>query len=126
MALTSIGLTFSHKMWVKMLTSRVHPNTTTTLNVREMVTLTQMQRVGHIPWAQIIFNHLCTLTRTKLFIASMPYTIWRILEYVGVDLRGFYLKYGPEQYNWQLPLVNEGATKEDLRGVKQVPKPKMP
>lgn len=64
-ALSVASLKYLYKAWVNFLKERMQPNITTTFNVWEMVTLTVMQEVAWIPWAKLIFNHLCTMCRTK-------------------------------------------------------------
>lgn len=44
---------------------------TTRLNVQKMVTLTHTQHVARIPWAQVIYNHLNTMTRKEQVIPTM-------------------------------------------------------
>lgn len=97
-ALSCPGLRYPYKAWVKFLKTRVQPNTTTTLNVRDMVTLTRMQEAGRIPWVQLIFNKLCTISRTKQVVPTMPDNIWRILERAGVPMDSYALNFGLEQY----------------------------
>lgn len=63
--------------------------------------------------------------RTKLIVLTMPDNIWRILETAGMDMSSFYLNFGQKNYNWPLSMVGKKATEEDLRGVRQVPKPSM-
>lgn len=41
---------YPYKVWVKMIKTQVQLNTTTMLNVKEMVTMTMIQQAGHIPW----------------------------------------------------------------------------
>lgn len=55
----------------------------------------------------------------------MPDNIWCILEAAEVLMRSFALIYGPEQYNWMLPDVHEGATEEEVARAPQMPRPKM-
>lgn len=74
---------YSYKTWVKIIKIQVKLNTTTTLNVREMVTLMRMQQARCIVWAQFIYNHLCMMTRTNLVMPTMPKNTWRIAEIVG-------------------------------------------
>lgn len=84
--LTTAGLKWPHRCWVKMLKTRVHPNTISTQNVWEIGTLTRLQQKGQIPWAQIILNHLTMMTQTKVVILMMSDIIVRILEYIGVPI----------------------------------------
>lgn len=65
-----------------MLKTRVEPNTSSTLNVTEMVTLTKLQQEGKILWAQIIYSHPVSMTRTKAVTSSMLDNIRRILAYI--------------------------------------------
>lgn len=44
-----------------------------------MVSLTKLQQKGGIRWAQIIYSHLVTMTRTKVATPSMPDNIYTIL-----------------------------------------------
>lgn len=82
-----------------MIKSRVQPNNTTMLNIREMVTLTRMRQVGWIPWAKFIYRHPYTMTRTKLVMLTMPDNIWGILEKTGANMGYFALNFGPKNYN---------------------------
>lgn len=81
-----------------MLKTCIQPNTTT-LNAREMVTLNRLQQEARIPWVQLLFNHLCIMTRTKAEVLTMPDNNWKILEYVEVSMRLFTINHGPENYN---------------------------
>lgn len=49
MALSCAGLKYPHKLWTRILKTKVEQNMISTLNVMEMVTLTRMQRAGRIP-----------------------------------------------------------------------------
>lgn len=78
--LSFTGLQYPYRAWVKFLKIRIQPNTTTTLNIHEMVTFSQMQQVTWIPLAQLIFNQLCTMVRTKQVVRPcqiIPGGCWR-------------------------------------------------
>lgn len=100
---TIAGLKCSHKCGVKMLKTRIKPNTSSTLNVQEKVTLPRLQQVGRLLWVQIIYNHLVIMTRTKAVTPTMPNNIYYILEFAGVPIRMFLANFGPEHFNWTLP-----------------------
>lgn len=83
-----------------MLKTRIQPNTISTLNVWEMVTLTRLHQEPRILWAQIIFNHLMMMTRTKVVVPTKLNNIWKILEYTGVPMCMFSVNFKPENFNW--------------------------
>lgn len=65
----------------------------------EMVTLTRLHHEARIPWVQIIYNHLETITRTKVVTPSMQDNIYKILGYIGIPVRMFSINFRSEQYN---------------------------
>lgn len=62
----------------------------------------------------------------QLMVPTLPNTIWRILEYVGVCMRGFPLYFHPEHYHLQFPRAEKGLNNEELKRAYLVPKPRMP
>lgn len=92
-----------------------------------MVTLTKLQSEGRITWSHIIYSNLVTMTRTKAVTPSMPYNIYRILEYVGVPMRMFSVNFWPEQFNWTLPTPStERRSEDELRTCPLIEKPTIP
>lgn len=98
----------------------------TTLNVREMVTLRRMQQAGRIPWAQIIFNQLCTMSRIKQVVPTMSDNIWQILEKARVLMKSFALNTSLQQYNWTLSDIEKGIFEEEVARAPQIPRLRMP
>lgn len=43
-----------------------------------------------------------------------------------MDMMGYHLNFALEQYNWQLPQVEEGTSEDELRREDLVPKTRMP
>lgn len=84
---------------MKLLKTMIQPNTITTLNFKEIMTLSKMQQASRIPWVHLIFNYLCPMSKTKQVVPTMPDNIWRILEAAKVLMKSFALNHSPKQYN---------------------------
>lgn len=108
-----------------MLKTRAQPNTTTTLNVKQMVTLTKRQQKVRVPWAQLIFNHLFTMTCTKQVVPTMLDNIWCNLDYTGVLTGSFALNQSPKNYNWMLPNALQETSEDRLMTANLIPRPRM-
>lgn len=73
-----------------------------------------------------MYNHLCTMMRTKLEKPTLPDNIWRILEAASANMGSFTLNFRPQNYNMQLPLIVDEMMEDGLWGAKKIPKPTMP
>lgn len=92
-----------------------------------MVILTKLQQEERIPRAQIIYNHLVTMTRTKAMTHVIMDNIWRVLEFVGVPIRMFSVNFVLEQFNCTLSVAStEGLSKDKLRTCTLIEKPIIP
>lgn len=92
-----------------------------------MVTLTRLQQAECIPWAQIIYNHLVIMTKSKVVTPAIPENIYRIMEFIEVPVRIFSANIEPEQFNWMIPTPSSvERTKVELKSWPLIDKPMMP
>lgn len=90
-----------------------------------MVPLTKLQQERCIPWAQIIFNCLTTMTQTKAVVPTMSINIWRLLKYTRVRMWIFSVNFSLEQFNCMLSVEStEGLPEKDCPLIEKHTMPK--